>query len=156
MKKVARMCQNVIIEPPFSTLHVCYTKAGVETATKKLGGGGGGGGETLPHLLATSPGLPLLFLKYIMQKSKKNVERNLNAWDRNLICHTHKLIVVVNINHTHTHSQYIPMVGACQKWGAVWGGDRPPCPPYVSTPVKCSRKFYNVENSHLAPPHDNC
>ena len=45
-------------------------------------GGGGGGGETLPHLLATSPGLPLHFIKYIMQKGKKNEERNLNAWDR--------------------------------------------------------------------------
>ena len=41
----------------------------------------GGGGETLPHLLATSPGLPLLFLEYIMQKGKKNEERNLNTWD---------------------------------------------------------------------------
>ena len=61
---------------------------------------------------------------------------------RNLICHTHKLIVVVNINHTARI--IIPMVGACQKWGgggalpphfSEWGGDRPPCPPYVSTPV---------------------
>ena len=49
------------------------------------GGGGGGGGETLPHLLATSPGLPLLFLKYIMQEGKKNEERNLNAWDRSFV-----------------------------------------------------------------------
>ena len=49
----------------------------METATKKWGG------EILLHLLATSPGLPLLFLEYIMQKGKKNVERNLNAWDRN-------------------------------------------------------------------------
>ena len=60
----------------------------------------GGGGETLPHLLATSPGLPLLFLKYIMQKGKKNEERNLNACDRsfekldNYATHI-KLIVVV-------------------------------------------------------------
>ena len=70
---------------------------GVETATKKWGG------ETLPHLLATSPGLPLLFLEYIMQKGKKNEERNLTEALRNLICHTHKLIVVVIINHTaHT------------------------------------------------------
>ena len=68
---------------------------------------------------------------------------------RNLICHTHKLIVVVNINHTahtHTHNIIIPMVGACQKWGGsapslfrVGGGGGggqlpPPCPPYVSTP----------------------
>ena len=29
-----------------------------------------------------SPGLPLLFLEYIMQKGKKNEERNLNVWDR--------------------------------------------------------------------------
>ena len=49
---------------------------GVETATKKWGGGGR---AKLCHI---SPGLPLLFLKYIMQKSRKNEERNLNAWDR--------------------------------------------------------------------------
>ena len=52
---------------------------GVETATKKWGV------ETLPHLPATSPGLLLLFLEYIMQKGRKNEERNLNAWDRSFV-----------------------------------------------------------------------
>ena len=45
----------------------------------------GGGGETLPHLLAISLGIPLLFLEYIMQKGGKNEERNLNAWDRSFV-----------------------------------------------------------------------
>ena len=45
---------------------------------------GEGGGETL-HLLATSPGLPLLFLEYIMQKGRKNEKKNLNAWDRSFV-----------------------------------------------------------------------
>ena len=56
---------------------------------------------------------------------------------RNLICHTQKLIVVVNINHTahtHTHNMIIPMVGACQKLGGGGGGGDCP-PPYVSTPA---------------------
>ena len=104
------------------------------------------GVETLPHLLAISPGLPLLFLESIMQKGKKNEERNLNAWDRSFEYATQiKLIVVVNINHTaqhaHTHNIY-PWLRPVKSGGAVpphfseWGGDRPPCPPYVSTPVK--------------------
>ena len=52
-------------------------KPGVEIATKKWGG------ETLPHqtdstsAIATSPGLPLLFLEYMAYR--KNEERNLNA-----------------------------------------------------------------------------
>ena len=70
-----------------------------------------GGGETLPHLLATSPGLPLLFLEYIMQKGEKN-EENLNAWDRSFeeLDMPHTQIAVVNINHTaqtHTHNNNI-------------------------------------------------
>ena len=43
---------------------------------------GGGGRNFATSTIATSPGLPLLFLEYIMQKGKKNEERNLNAWDR--------------------------------------------------------------------------
>ena len=117
--------------------------AGVETATKKWGG------ETLPHLLATSPGLPLLFLEYIMQKGKKNEERNLNAWDRSfekLDSATQiKLIVVVNINHTahtRTHSQYIyPWLRPVKSGGGSApplfrvGGRPPPLPPPMSPPL---------------------
>ena len=95
-------------------------KSGVETcaATKKWGGGG----ETLPHLLATSPGLPLLFLKYIMQKGEKN-EENLNAWDRSFeeLDMPHTQIAVVNINHTaqtHTHNNNILY---------LWLATPPPC-----------------------------
>ena len=70
---------------------------------------------------------------------------------RNLTCRTHKLIVVVNM-HTHTHSQYIPMVGPCQKWGGsapplfrVGGGGggggatAPPAPP-MSPPLIVSKQ----------------
>ena len=62
---------------------------------------------------------------------------------RNLICHTYKLIVVVNINHTahtHTHNIIIPMVGA-KSGGALppptfqsGGAIAPPAPP-MSPPL---------------------
>ena len=63
---------------------------------------------------------------------------------RNLICHTHKLIVVVNINHTahtHTHSQYYThgwglskVGGQCPPTFQSGGATAPPAPP-MSPPL---------------------
>ena len=55
-------------------------KPGVEIATKK---GGGRNFATSTSVIATSPGLPLLFLEYMAYR--KNEERNLNAWDRSFL-----------------------------------------------------------------------
>ena len=62
---------------------LCQTPASWKVIFGSRGGDSyqkvGGGGAKLCHI---SPGLPLLFLEYIMQKGKKNEESNLNAWDR--------------------------------------------------------------------------
>ena len=71
---------------------------------------------------------------------------------RNLICHTHKLIVVVNINHTahtHTHSQYnythgwgLSKVGGAVPPHFQSGGAPPPLPP-LCTPA-CTVPVYTT------------